>query len=483
MNIVFKRLSLIAAVFFLLTALAVPAFAAATFSSDKAIQDALNGGYYQQSGKNGDINYVSIPVLSDYTTVDTHESFGCLVYGQPHGDQKGGQYRYLGYTQPGEDYTNVAFPPDASANGAYFEDQQWVYQPWKDGNVRKAIPSMIKFPDDGTSLYHDCLLYGIQFYYSDPNNANNYQVRGTAAAPDFWNNIEQYVHVLAPPTNYAWGIGRMWHTDANGNLLYLTVPIAPYALLPVDPDLSTNLETDSFTGAEPGEKITSTVAYRLNPDHPHPERTWLRMHHVVDGVEYPMQLQPVNGAPVPDSSGYITLKPGDTKIYQYTFTVQSTNTKILSRINPVDTDNDKNWNNNRAEAVVIPQIPCTDISVVDPYSYPPGVRYAGFNTEIGATVARADDGPQGPVDVTVTASGPGLYQTRTVSLGRGESQKVVYVITSDQSGQATYTFQADPVDIVDCSPGDNAATVAVNVREMPEMTPPDSKTGIGLINP
>lgn len=28
------------------------------------------------------------------------------------------------YTLPGEDYTNVTFPPDAPANGAYFENQQ-----------------------------------------------------------------------------------------------------------------------------------------------------------------------------------------------------------------------------------------------------------------------------------------------------------------------------------------------------------------------
>lgn len=44
--------------------------------------------------------------------------------------------------------------------------------------MRSFNPSMALFGDDGTSLYHDCLLYGIQFYSTDPNNANNYQVSG-----------------------------------------------------------------------------------------------------------------------------------------------------------------------------------------------------------------------------------------------------------------------------------------------------------------
>jgi hypothetical protein len=45
------------------------------------------------------------------------------------------------------------------------------------------------------------------------------------------------------------------------------------------------------------------VAYKLNPDHPKAERAWLRLHHVVGDLEYPVQLHPVNDAPVPDADG------------------------------------------------------------------------------------------------------------------------------------------------------------------------------------
>lgn len=177
------------------------------------------------------------------------------------------------------------------------------------------------------------------------------------------------------------------------------------------------------------------------------------------------------------------LAPGEVKALYLSFVPgNADNYSVAAMINP-DHDNppnEVNWLNsdwpgdNRVEVSYPVEEPCTDISVVSPYFYPSGTRYAGHSTKVGATVARANDGPAGPVDVTVTASGPDLYQTKTLSLGRGESQEIAYVVTVNQPGQVTYTFQAEPVGIVDCTPGNNSASVTFNVKEIQGMAPPES---------
>jgi len=219
-----KRLFALAAVFFLLIA-ALPAFAGQLFDAQTAIDDALsNSGYYKPQNPGGDsLNYVSIPILSGYLKGDSY--YGCLVYGQPHGDYKDGQYRYLGYTRffdpvsgTKEDYTNVAFPPDVAHTG-YFEDQQWIYQPWQNDDVTENYSIDTNNGLDGTDCYAQNIRQGILVYYTDPNNANNYQVKGiTPETQEFWDNIHQYVHILAPPTEYAWGIGRMWCYGSSGQI-------------------------------------------------------------------------------------------------------------------------------------------------------------------------------------------------------------------------------------------------------------------------
>ncbi|WP_190258763.1 Ig-like domain-containing protein [Pelotomaculum schinkii] len=227
----FKRLFALAAVFLFLTAV-LPAVAGQLIDAQTAINDALqnSGAYYEQNNQKGDsINYVSIPILSKYLKGDNY--FGCLVYGGPHGDTKDSQSRYLGYTLSGEDYTNVAFPPDVSHSG-YFEDQQWVYQPWWNSDVTTNYTVDFNNGLDGTDLYAQNIRQGILVYYTDPSNANNYQVKGvTSETQDFWDNIQQYIHVLAPPTDLAWGIGRMWRYGENGQINYVTVPIMPNMLL------------------------------------------------------------------------------------------------------------------------------------------------------------------------------------------------------------------------------------------------------------
>ena len=255
-----KRLLAIAAVFiFLFT---TPAFAGQLFDSQTAIDNALsNPNLYRQHNENGDsLNYVSIPILSNY--VKGNNCYGCLVYGNPHGDYSNGQHRYLGYTLNCEEYTNVAFPPDVSHSG-YLEDQQWIYWPWGDNNVKNSYTLDNWHELDGSNEYALNIKHGIMVYYMDSANTNNYEIGGEAAYPDFWADIHQRVHILSPPTDYSWGIGRMFRYGNNG-INYMTVPILPNLLVPDVGNLkavSIDLGVPAGQKAEPDTKYTATVVF------------------------------------------------------------------------------------------------------------------------------------------------------------------------------------------------------------------------------
>lgn len=269
-----KRLLAIAAVFIFFAA-AAPAFAGhgQLVNAQTAINDALSnaGFYYQQHNQNGDnLNYVSIPILSNYRKGNDY--YGCLVYGSPQdvpgNDLKDSQYRYLGFTINREDYTNVAFPPDVGHTG-YFEDQDWIIRPWLDDGVKANYTVYDNGGLDGSDRYALNIRQGILIYYTDSSNANNYQVKGVISeTQDFWDNIQDFIHVLAPPTDLAWGIGRMWRHGEDGQINYVTVPLLPGELvepeLPAEDNLkavSINLGVPSGNKANPGTKYQARVVF------------------------------------------------------------------------------------------------------------------------------------------------------------------------------------------------------------------------------
>jgi hypothetical protein len=165
-----------------------------------------------------------------------------LTYGQPHGDQKDGQYRYIGYTYYGEDYTNMDFPADQFAGFDEYASRDWVSRPWEEPNkslIASSNPQFAKFPGDGDSkYYYVSVIFGdrksvIDRSYGDDSNGYviNWETINEAGNREFYSNVTQYVHILAPPTQYAWGMGRMWHRDQNGGLWYVTIPLYPDGLL------------------------------------------------------------------------------------------------------------------------------------------------------------------------------------------------------------------------------------------------------------
>ena len=128
-----KRLSAIAAVFFLLTAFSSLAYAdTSSVDPNTAIATAEQSGIAAT-----DVNGDSLQYISPPTELQIMPGFdyGYLTYGSPF-DPSNGIDRYIGYNYYGEDMDNIAFPPDAYPDGANFENEDWVINPWTNHQVQ-----------------------------------------------------------------------------------------------------------------------------------------------------------------------------------------------------------------------------------------------------------------------------------------------------------------------------------------------------------
>ncbi|RJX20187.1 MAG: hypothetical protein C4575_07155 [Desulforudis sp.] len=236
------------------------------------------------------------------------------------------------------------------------------------------------------------------------------------------------------------------------------------------PDFSVELIPDRFE-AQAGQALTGTVRYKLNDDHPQAETAWLRLHHLA-GSEHVINLQPVDPADAPNAQGHVVFQPGDVKEYRYSFTVQANSQKVIARINPISVSHDKDWSNNRAEALI--GQPCTDVRIAMSRS-PDGVRYTGDTTKVAAVVTRANDGPAGSIPVRVRITGPGLNYDQTINLARGESRTINQVVTLNDPGSHAYQGSAWPVGIEDCVPANNTRSVTIPVQAPVQYDAGDSK--------
>lgn len=184
--------------------------------------EELGFEYFTQTNLAGkQISWIKIGGLSGISIGNTDDTYGALVYGDSHGDTNDGQGRYLGYTYNGEEYTNPAFPHDAWAGG-YLEDRNWISEPWR--NIQGTAYNEF----DGKNKYLPNIQKGLAIYYADVSRGGE---------SDYWNSWHEYTHVLVPPTEYTWGMGRMWHQADDNSIWYISVPLAPGAMLAPNPEL------------------------------------------------------------------------------------------------------------------------------------------------------------------------------------------------------------------------------------------------------
>ena len=257
-----KRLTAIAAVFFLLTVILVPSVYADTFpapysqyptgtDANTAVSVAeqsfgIPASNLQPQGYS--LNNMAPPPELQVTIDGIKTNYGYFVYGDPHGDfdTEDGRYRYAGYDLEDNDYTNLAWPPDSTPDGANFESEQWVPTPYWNSTVKAVCQEQgqeltetpwddqnyLTGPGYGENQYsvNELLINGMNWLNTTTgvggtDGKNGYKF-DTNDGNAIWSNLYGYANIMMPPTTYTWGIARMWHMY-NGYPYYVDIPMAP----------------------------------------------------------------------------------------------------------------------------------------------------------------------------------------------------------------------------------------------------------------
>lgn len=169
-----------------------------------------------------------------------------FAYGFPYGDTKetpeGTRYRYLGETMSGEEFTNPYFPHDEWREGLKLENFKLYREPWnevdlKDYKVMGKDYSIEANAFDGIEMYLPSIQRGLEKFWADAIIGKDHPM---------WSKWHEYVHILQPPTQLAWGLGVAFHKDSRGIIWYVPIPMVPLADLAPAP--AKNTGAYSITG-------------------------------------------------------------------------------------------------------------------------------------------------------------------------------------------------------------------------------------------
>lgn len=204
--------------FIVLTALLILLFPAAAFAesfqetvtfanSDIEARYHYRGSFFNSRNVNGaSLNQNTWENPINIGGVSVH----ALVYGNPWGDYRNGQYRYLGYTKDALGFTNINFPCDSKdLLSKHIEDLNWIEYPQRDILVRQAISNMGEGGKLNGDVFFDYILANRDLAYKGlqlEKNENGRALAGPRAGSVPW---EKFIHVYQPPTQYLCGVGRM----------------------------------------------------------------------------------------------------------------------------------------------------------------------------------------------------------------------------------------------------------------------------------
>jgi hypothetical protein len=151
-----------------------------------------------------------------------------LVWGSWHGDARVDEFgmtrsRYVGWSYFNEDVTNPFFPPDRRGQGP-LDAQNWIAEPWsKENRARYGLPIKDDRFDgkDNDPWLIERLRDGL--WWAAYCNGYDPPDKGSP----LYQNPQRYVHIIVPPAEGTWGMGRMWRLDKNGKVWYVSVPLGP----------------------------------------------------------------------------------------------------------------------------------------------------------------------------------------------------------------------------------------------------------------
>ena len=463
------------AVKFLLSVFFMITFSSPAFAVPTPEQMEIMVGQIRQEANNelrpafGNDDYFPQQISTGYKiNGSTYYYLMSLTYGPRHGkkpsdyDPETDTYRYIGYTALEEDHTDVFFRPDFTGQ-IQIDTAEWIEKPQLNSEVQKFVTETMgektelkKNPLNYNPSYRNLIIAGFEglsgynrdYYKFDPANPD-------IAGKDW----ENYVHVLAPPTKYSMGTGRMFRW-VNGNIRYLDVPLVSKNDLVMD--FSTNLAEEGFQ-SDPGAVIETTAAFQLNKECYHPERGIPKIYLSLDGSETELPFTFADPALQLDKDGSIEFKPGDRFIVKFSFTLpDKPGSEIVSRITPKPyrmPRKDKDPTNNEDRAPLLGQY---DISVklfphLDDFTF---TTVNGEETFIsyGVRVTRKDSIP-GEINIVLYSNGEEIHTT----LGQGEKE----IAFSFDAGPGAYPIYAEawPVGRNDSYPLDNRDDKTITVAD------------------
>ncbi len=436
---------------------------------------------------------------------DIMQSIGSALYvltwGDPHGDEKNGRKRYIGYTYLDEDFTNPAFPHDAWAGGV-LEDRNWIKRPWENDILKQRYGIQdIKY-DGRPELYLKAMQFGLAAYYGDVlDGVKKIQsgdkvkyVIDPSKRPEFWNNLADYVHVLVPPSTYTWGMGRMWHQREDGTIWYVSVPIAPLGMV-FDADLAVRIEPKEVK-AKPSEEVTFTAFLKVKKAPSGIDRfgaqtqftAWPAVswaYHEVDGQLFNVKMEPQQGSPQLNGLDTTMEDLEEGKEYRYTLKVhaQDRPTKVVLVGFPnIALDEDLSDNYDEARIVLdLPNLVAVSINPGVSGQAEPGTRYQGTATFKNESPQALENVPVGVFHreyraVLKHAAG---NEVQYASFAPGEEKTFWFNWTAPELNMTWLTAVIDTPPLEDTvrevTEEDNKKLATVQVREVDRFRPGDKR--------
>jgi len=154
---------------------------------------------------------------------------------------KSGEYRYHGFDQQGNPYTNIHFPKDADSSRSGNE-KDWIYRPFQEYNGRDRIAIRSQYTEWAIEGNHPDPQVNIKTRNWINRMINNDSVNFEINSKDHSSkNPYDYIHVLSPSDVGIVGEGRMWHVH-NSRRYYQTFSIptqkpADKVLLPTEAEI------------------------------------------------------------------------------------------------------------------------------------------------------------------------------------------------------------------------------------------------------
>lgn len=150
------------------------------------------------------------------------------------------EYRALGYARDGSVYPNPIFPRDNE--GYLANDKKWIKEPWSESVNKLVYGEHGEVYSRNISAVYNYIHGWIRENRFTPNDVEvftgqrNYFTANIVDPPPGLENIfEDFLYIIQPPTEHAWGLGiAFYYWNGYNNLNYRTFNLKPFDMLAKD---------------------------------------------------------------------------------------------------------------------------------------------------------------------------------------------------------------------------------------------------------